>query len=393
MEVFKRLSRHFVIQDLVAVSTWFVVFGIVLVMLQNADEAILDNRYLIYTFFIGYLASYFIATRTFSGRIPLGGQRVAYVLQLAFAFGLMLLVPADFLPILTIIWVGVSMRYLRPRVAFIVTTVVVIAWFSLLGYVWDVRHVAYAGALYYAFHLFALMMSVQTVKAEQASEQAKQLNVELLATRELLAESSKVQERTRIARELHDLLGHHLTALNINLQVAEHLVAERPDNGALSDSISQSYLLSKLLLSDVREAVSTIREHSQLDISAALMHMEAAFPNLSITLDIQEMKWDNMEFAHDVLRCIQEAATNAVKHGNATHLFVRIAKMEHDIEITIRDNGRTQPGFTQGNGMTGMKERMTTYKGAVTFDTSNRSMAVQILVPFLHAGVGDAYGR
>jgi len=389
----KRLSRHFIIQDLVSITTWVIVFGIVLIMLQHADDEIQQNRHLIISCFIGYLICYFMATRNFSGALPLNWQKLAFALQITFAFSLMLLIPADFLPILTIVWVCVSLRFMRPNVAFIVTTIMVVLWFSLVGYVWEEKHVIYTGLLYYVFHLFALMTSVQTLKAERASEQAKQLNTELIATRELLAESSKVQERTRIARELHDLLGHHLTALNINLQVAEHLATQHSENEELAQSISQSYFLAKLLLSDVREAVSTIRANHAIDISTALTRLDAAFPNLSIHLDIQPLPWDNIEFAHDVLRCVQEAATNAVKHGDAQNVYVRITTGEQGVKIMIHDDGEVSGNITAGHGMTGMSERIARYGGNIAFDVRGASMAIHVFVP-QHAVIGaDANDR
>jgi signal transduction histidine kinase len=90
-------------------------------------------------------------------------------------------------------------------------------------------------------------------------------NAELRATRALLAESARVNERTRISRELHDLLGHHLTALSLNLEVAGHL-----SEGRVKEHVQQAHTLARLLLTDVREAVSQLREGGAIDLGAAL---------------------------------------------------------------------------------------------------------------------------
>ncbi|MGD5182251.1 histidine kinase dimerization/phosphoacceptor domain-containing protein, partial [Xanthomonas citri pv. citri] len=77
--------------------------------------------------------------------------------------------------------------------------------------------------LYGGFSMFIFVTSLVARQQTDAREEQRQLNTELRATRVLLAESARVNERTRISRELHDLLGHHLTALSLNLEVAGHI--------------------------------------------------------------------------------------------------------------------------------------------------------------------------
>ncbi|MBN8799330.1 MAG: histidine kinase dimerization/phosphoacceptor domain-containing protein, partial [Stenotrophomonas nitritireducens] len=77
--------------------------------------------------------------------------------------------------------------------------------------------------LYAGFSMFIFVTSLVARQQTQAREEQRRLNAELRATRLLLAESARVNERTRISRELHDLLGHHLTALSLNLEVAGHI--------------------------------------------------------------------------------------------------------------------------------------------------------------------------
>ena len=109
--------------------------------------------------------------------------------------------------------------------------------------------------LYAGFAGFVYVTSLVACQQAQAREEQRRLNSELRATRALLAESVRVNDRTRISRELHDLLGHHLTALSLNLEVANHLA-----EGKAQEHVSQAHTLAKLLLSDVREAVSQIRD-------------------------------------------------------------------------------------------------------------------------------------
>ena len=212
-------------------------------------------------------------------------------------------------------------------------------------------------------------------------------------------------ERAKIARELHDLLGHHLTALNINLQVANHL-AEKYDSPAdLKQPISQSYFLAKLLLSDVREAVSVIRENQHIDIAKAIKGIESSFPKLTINVTGTELNIENIELLHDLLRCIQEAVTNAVKHGNASVVNICLISTDSTIEVEITDNGNGYANRSRyvnenqnnkqlnttlpfGNGLTGMQERLSSYNGTATFEIIGTQVTINLNIPLLDKAEG-----
>jgi len=97
--------------------------------------------------------------------------------------------------------------------------------------------------LYGGFSMFIFVTSLVARQQTEARDEQRRLNSELRATRALLAESARVNERTRISRELHDLLGHQLTALTLNLEVAGHLA-----EGQALEHVKRSHTLAKLLL-------------------------------------------------------------------------------------------------------------------------------------------------
>ncbi|MBP7917273.1 MAG: histidine kinase dimerization/phosphoacceptor domain-containing protein, partial [Arenimonas sp.] len=131
--------------------------------------------------------------------------------------------------------------------------------------------------LYAGFSTFVFVTGYVAKLQASAREEQRRLNAELRATRTLLAESSRVGERLRISRELHDLLGHHLTALSLNLEVAGHLT-----EGLAQEHVKQSHSLAKLLLADVREAVSEMRHGGSIDIVATIEPLLQSVPNLQI---------------------------------------------------------------------------------------------------------------
>ncbi len=213
--------------------------------------------------------------------------------------------------------------------------------------------------LYGGFSMFIYVTSLIARQQGQAREEQRRLNAELRATRALLAESARVNERTRISRELHDLLGHHLTALSLNLEVANHLTT-----GQAQEHVKQAHVLARLLLTDVREAVSHLREGGAIDLAAALVPLAEKVPALNIHMDIQTpLTVDDPERAHVLLRCTQEIITNAVRHASARNLWLKCRRDEGEIFMDARDDGGGTEQVVAGNGLRGMRERLLRYGG------------------------------
>ncbi|GAB3514230.1 sensor histidine kinase [Pseudoxanthomonas daejeonensis] len=220
--------------------------------------------------------------------------------------------------------------------------------------------------LYGGFSMFIYVTSLVAKQQAQARDDQRRLNAELRATRALLAESARVNERTRISRELHDLLGHHLTALSLNLEVASHLT-----EGRAQEHVRQAKTLARLLLTDVREAVSQLRDASGgIDLSAALRPLADHVPALDISLDIESpLAIDDPERAHVMLRCTQEIITNAVRHASARHLSIRVWREAGAILLEAVDDGQGADGLVPGNGLRGMRERLQQCGGTLEIQT------------------------
>src|SRR5690606_41315657 len=121
---------------------------------------------------------------------------------------------------------------------------------------------------------------------------------------------------TRIALELQDLLGNHLTAISLNLEVANHLSA-----GTAHEHVGHVHTLAKLQLSDVREAVSKISDGDGIDMGASLRPLAENVPALQVEMRLPEpFLLDDAERAHVLLRCTQEIITNTVRHAQASRL-------------------------------------------------------------------------
>lgn len=236
-----------------------------------------------------------------------------------------------------------------------------------------VQSLAYVG--------FSSLVFVTALVAKQqgeAREDQRRLNAELRATRLLLAESVRINERTRISRELHDLLGHHLTALSLNLEVAGHL-----SEGRAKEHVQQAHTLARLLLTDVREAVSQLRDNGAIDLAAALQPLAENVPALDIHLDIETpLTLDDPERAHLLLRCTQEIITNAVRHAGARNLWISARREPDAIVMSARDDGRGASQLVAGNGLRGIRERLAQYGGAVDIETRpNAGFCLHLRLP------------
>ena len=227
------------------------------------------------------------------------------------------------------------------------------------------------------FYLFTLVHSHNAVREKELRQEAMALNDELLATRELLAQSSRQSERLRIARNIHDLLGHQLTGLILNLEVAGH-VAE----GEAQKKVRQSLTLAKSLLSDLRKAVSGLRESAALDFNEALNEIVGNIPELEVDLFVEEeLVVGNAEAAETLIRCIQESLTNIRRHANATRCVIRLYREEGDVVLRVSDDGRVKGKISPGNGLNGMVERINALSGKLRWGELSGSFFLEATLP------------
>jgi signal transduction histidine kinase len=237
---------------------------------------------------------------------------------------------------------------------------------------------ALAAGLFLGISLFAFMSSVVALRQHTARDELRMVNSELQATQALLAENTRIAERVRIARELHDLVGHHLTALTLNLQVATHLV-----NGKALEHVQQAHSLARLLLADVREVVSDMREDEKVDLATALQTLVEGVPEPNIHLDLPvELSLTDPLRAQVLLRCAQEMITNSVRHAQARNLWIRLLHDENGVALTAWDDGKGVETIESGNGLNGMSERLGQLGGELTVESSpGAGFSLQAWVP------------
>ena len=234
------------------------------------------------------------------------------------------------------------------------------------------------------FQAFAALTGHYAGTRERAREHLARVNAELLATRRLLEESARAGERLKLSRELHDVAGHSLTALKLNL-------ARLARDPALADreELVIASTLADDLLGQIRQVVSTLRAHDGLDLRAALEALAHPMPGVRIAIDIEDhLRVDDIEQAEVLLRCAQEAITNALRHGRAAEIRLGLRRVDGALLLSVENDGAVPARIAFGNGLTGMRERLDAVGGTLELEsTPPRGMRLLARIP-LDAATG-----
>jgi len=217
-----------------------------------------------------------------------------------------------------------------------------------------------------------------TIIAERKSRQREAIlahEVELLAAD---------LERTRIARDIHDSIGHTLTSLDVQLELAQRLYDRNSDQA--KQALDTSKRLSGQSLQEVRRAVATLRE-DVFDLNAALAHLLATFKSehdlvVESKLNLPKLP---IQTEHQLYCIIKEGLENIRRHAQAHIIELRSWTMPENVVIYVKDNG---VGFdsaspTAGFGLRGMQERAQSMGGHLEIDTApGKGTRIQITVPY-----------
>jgi signal transduction histidine kinase len=333
-----------------------------------------------------WVASYLLfgaaLLRATSRRLGLGGPRAALLLaagQALAVFALVALPPCFGLEGALLVLVALEIGPLLSQRAALVWIASQSA--GLLATVWLHWGWHWGVVLAFAYLPFQLIAAstARLLAAETAArERLAAANAELEATRELLAQSTRLAERARIARDLHDLLGHHLTALSLNLEIASHRT-----EGEARERVETAQSVTKLLLGDVRGLVGDLRHAERLDLPAALRRLADGVPRPRVHVRVApELSVEDPRCAEVLLRCAQEVVTNAVRHARAENLWLDVARGVEGIEIRAEDDGRGASEIPAGGGLTGLRERFEERGGVFSFQTApGRGFRVTAVIP------------
>ncbi|MEO6891535.1 MAG: sensor histidine kinase, partial [Ktedonobacteraceae bacterium] len=230
---------------------------------------------------------------------------------------------------------------------------------------------------------------------EQSSSALEVAHTQLQEYAAQVEDLAATRERNRIAREIHDTLGHYLTILAVQLETATKL-EERGDPGLHAELI-EARRVARECLAEVRHSVAALRPASitggsfEIDLRRLVSEFEMASRETEVTIDLEGSTGDIApELRMTLYRCAQEALTNVRKHAGATKVLLRLRLDEQQAELTVLDNGpaRTSAAdsdpdaHTPGFGLRGVYERVALLGGSVqAAPEPERGWRFEVLLP------------
>ncbi len=209
------------------------------------------------------------------------------------------------------------------------------------------------------FQIFAGLTVHYATTAERARTELAKTHAELLTAQSLLEASARSGERLRLSRELHDVAGHKLTALKINL-----VLLQRDPALAGREQVAVAASLADELLADIRAVVSELRKGDGIELDSAIRALTQQIPGTRFSVEMDpDLRVTSLDSAEILLRCAQEGITNALKHAQASEIQIRCEQRGDQVELSVRDDGAGVQSATFGNGLNGMRERLAAVGG------------------------------
>jgi signal transduction histidine kinase len=205
-----------------------------------------------------------------------------------------------------------------------------------------------------------------------ANDELKQANEDLHEYAILQEKMGETKERNRLAREIHDTLGHTLTGLSAGLDACLTMIDTSKEN--TRKQLEQLSEVTRMGLQDIRQSVKQLRPDAieRFNLARAIKEMVSRVNATTNTTIEFEYLVGTTEFDEDeeqaIYRLVQESITNAIRHGQATRIQLSIRMAERTLKVNITDNGLGCLYFQKGFGTTHMQERIEKLNGQITFD-------------------------
>lgn len=232
---------------------------------------------------------------------------------------------------------------------------------------------------------FAKVYREENAKTSLLNHELIETNKQLTRYSDEIKQLTKVEERANIARDLHDTLGHEMTGLIMQMEMVSRMFQNNKAEEGLA-VLEEAKKSARGSLSKVRQIVNTLKNDTDIEWTKSslqsLVNDFAKKTNALIECDINGEKNIKPEVGITLYRSIQEALTNAVRHGGASKVKVIIKYLENEVVFSIEDNGKGCTNIIKGNGLTGMTERIYLLNGEVQFASTGNGFNVKGSIPY-----------
>ncbi|UKA51046.1 sensor histidine kinase [Arthrobacter sp. FW305-123] len=210
--------------------------------------------------------------------------------------------------------------------------------------------------------------------------------------REEAQKAERDEYRLTLARDIHDVVAHSLSMINVQASVALHVGADDPEK--LRPALEAIKAASKESLTEVRQLLGVLRE--DVPLAPAARPSLARIPELAKNTELSGLRVTLEDHStHQAVgpaqqeaayRIIQEALTNVGRHSGARSAVVRVVQTAGALAVTIDDDGAGMGGALPGNGLTGMRERAVALGGRLTLHELEPGLRVEATLPIQHEG-------
>ena len=233
---------------------------------------------------------------------------------------------------------------------------------------------------------FAYIASSSVARLREEEAKAKALLAELQASRDAQVEAAALNERTRIAREIHDVLAHTLAALAVQLESARVMLHNSNADPEAQATLERSHRLAQGGLEEVRRAVSALRG-DQVPGPGRLRELVSEFEQDTGVESDFKVEGDALKLSSEaqlaLYRTAQEALTNVRNHAEASRVEVRLQYRADGAELVVTDVGRLKERHENGGGygLIGMRERAELLGGTLEAGATAEGFKVRLWVP------------
>ncbi len=272
--------------------------------------------------------------------------------------------------------------FVRIKIYFLVIFILLFGFYSLSLSRFIDFSLLIALSCFFAYVSTSLEVKEMTYKESYDKErkyryELEQSRVKLINMSKEIAHITEVNERNRIAREIHDTVGHKIAGILLQLQASLKLRIrdDKMSNRLLKESIEN---LSNTLVV-LRDTVHNIKPKEKVGIEyikQIIANFSFCHVDFSFKGDFNNISAANMEIIN---HSIKEALTNVMRHSKADNVIINIELYDKFIRLFIKDNGVGCEKITEGLGISGMKERLNNIGGSISISTKDGFMIVAIV--------------